>query len=65
MKRSDLTTQKVVETIDRWRFRAWEYLCLQYPPKIVYAAFLRDVRKGVLDYGVCVERPWIERRPVR
>jgi len=30
-----------------------------YPPKLVLAAVERDVRKGLLDYGVSAARPWL------
>lgn len=59
MKRSDLTTAQVLEAVHTHGFSAFEHLAETYPEKIVQAAFERDVRSGLLEYGVSLGRPWL------
>lgn len=59
MKRSDLRTSEVLAAVRERKFKAFEHLCEQYPVKVVRAALMRDVRAGWLEYGVCLERPWL------
>jgi hypothetical protein len=60
VKRSDLATSEVLAAVRDHRFRAFEYLADRYPAKVVAAAFSRDVRAGLLEYGVSLVRPWLE-----
>lgn len=59
MKRSDLTTTAVLTAVRDHAFGAFEYLAAQYPPKVVLAAFDRDARKGLIEYGVSQRCPWL------
>lgn len=59
MKRSDLTSAEVLETVTRAGFQAYERLAESYPSKVVLAAFEREVNAGRLDYGVSLARPWV------
>lgn len=59
VKRSDLSTAEVMAAVTAHGTRAWDALCEIYPPKVVRAAFQREVTKGRLDYGVCIERSFI------
>lgn len=59
MKRSDLTTGLVLDAVARAGVRAWEDLIDAYPPKLVLAAFEREVDAGNLDYGVALHRPFL------
>lgn len=63
MKRADLPTGAVLIAVRDYGFRAWDVMVAWYPPALVRAAILRDVRAGWLDYGVAVERPWLTRDP--
>lgn len=64
MKRSDLRTDFVLVIVQRYRTDAWEVLCgMGFPPKVVRAAFQREVKAGRLDYGVCIERPFLVEDP--
>jgi hypothetical protein len=60
VKRSDLPTVVVLAMVKTYQIRAFEVLSMVYPPKIVLAAFDRDVSKGYLEYGSTVTRPWLE-----
>ncbi|MGW1938968.1 hypothetical protein [Streptomyces goshikiensis] len=62
MKRADLPTPAVLDAVSTHGFRAFERLIEQYPVKIVRAAIARDVRTGVLEYGVSADRPWLSPR---
>ncbi|WP_043193671.1 hypothetical protein [Streptomyces sp. NRRL F-2664] len=59
MKRSDLTTATVLAAVRDHATYAFERLASQYPPKVVQAAFDRDGRKGLLECGVSLQRPWL------
>lgn len=59
MKRSDLTTREVLSAVRRHRVGAFERLLSKYPEKIIRAAIDRDIRTGMLDYGVTADRPWL------
>jgi hypothetical protein len=60
VKRSDLPTVVVLAMVKMYQLRTFEVLSTVYPPKIVLAAFDRDVNKGYLEYGTTVARPWLE-----
>ena len=59
MKRSDLSTDELLETVDRYRTAAWGRLTDKYPPKLVLAAIDRDTRRALLDWGVSPVYPWL------
>lgn len=59
LKRSDLTTEEVLRTVCVHGTSAWTMLRRRYPPKIVLAAYQREVDAGRLDYGVSLVRPWL------
>lgn len=59
VKRSDLTTDEVMNAIRQHNRQAWERLTDIYPEKVVLAAFEREVDAGRLEYGVSLKRPWI------
>lgn len=59
MKRSDLDTITLLTTVDYWGTSAWLRLRDRYPPKLIRSAIERDCRRGLLDYGVAAERPWL------
>ena len=59
MKRSDLSTTELLETVDRYRTAAWGVLTDKYPPKLVLAAIDRDTRRGLLNWGVSPVYPWL------
>jgi hypothetical protein len=42
----------------------WEYLTasMGVPAKVARAALYRDLRRGLLDCGTTVERPWLTDR---
>jgi hypothetical protein len=63
-KRADLSTIEVLSAIaicrtDHGNY-AWEYLCRRYPPKVVWAALDREDRRGHINWGVSMRRPWLE-----
>lgn len=59
MKRADLTTKTVLEAVcDHFPY-AYEHLVRDYPGKVVLAAFEREYRKGLLEYGVTEARPFL------
>ena len=57
MKRSDLTTQAVLEAVRDGG--AWDALTSRYPEKVVLAALVREDRAGRIDYGTTITRPWL------
>jgi hypothetical protein len=59
MKRSDLTTAEALTAVHQHGYGAFEYLSASYPVKVVRAAFARDDRAGLLEYGVSADRPWL------
>jgi hypothetical protein len=59
VKRSDLPTSAVLDAVAVHGFSAFEHLTAQHPVKIVRAAIARDVRNGLLEYGVSADRPWL------
>lgn len=59
MKRSDLGTDPVLAAVREFRSGAFEGLAEKYPAKIVRAAFERDVKAGLLECGVSIDRPWL------
>ncbi|MFI8278536.1 hypothetical protein ACIGBH_27420 [Streptomyces sp. NPDC085929] len=59
MKRSDLPTTRVLVGIRDHGTHALDELTGTYPIKVVRAAFARDVRRGYIEYGVTLDRPWL------
>lgn len=59
MKRSDLTTWMILATVDVAGVHAWEILINDFPPKLVLAAFEREVDADRLDFGVALRRPFL------
>jgi hypothetical protein len=59
VKRSDLASVAVLAAVRERRFEAFEHLCEQHPAKVVRAAISRDVRAGLLECGVSLDRPWL------
>jgi hypothetical protein len=58
-KRADIPTSVVLAAVSVYRFRAFETLSATYPEKVVHAAYLRDARRGLLEFGTSERRPWI------
>jgi hypothetical protein len=65
VKRSDLGTAEVLSAIRDHGSKAFEHLAATYPAKIVRAAFARDGRTGLLDFGVSLDRPWLSPAALR
>jgi hypothetical protein len=67
VKRSDLTTSVVLNAVRRFGASAYEVLSSEagyrFPPKVVIAAFQREVKAGRLDYGVSIARPFLVEDP--
>lgn len=59
MKRSDLPTVSVLSAVNTFGFKAYHVLSQFIPPKIVAAAFSRDIGSGYLECGVSELKPWI------
>lgn len=59
MKRSDLTTQDVLEAVRDHFPSAYAHLTERFPKKVVIAAFERETRKGLLDFGTTIARPFL------
>ncbi|MGW6790028.1 hypothetical protein [Streptomyces chartreusis] len=60
LKRSDLPTFVILSFITVYGTHAADALTdIGWPPKVVLAAIMRDVRRGYLDYGVSAWRPWV------
>jgi hypothetical protein len=60
MKRADLTTRMVLAAVEAHGVWAWETLVREYPPKLVLAAYQREVDAGRLNYGVALHRPFLD-----
>ncbi|MFE3577861.1 hypothetical protein [Streptomyces vinaceus] len=58
-KRADLPTEVVLHAVAEHEFHAFEHLAAQHPAKVVQAAMRRDIRRGLLEYGVSEIRPWL------
>lgn len=58
-KRSDVTTQLLLEHVAQFGPWAWERLCQLFPAKVVLAAIRREVDRKRLDYGVAERRPFL------
>lgn len=58
MQRKDLDTLTVLQAIKEHGASAIDHLLVDYPEKIIIAAYRRDGR--YLYYGVSERRPWIE-----
>jgi hypothetical protein len=59
VKRADLPTKTVLRAVRDHFPNAYEHLVRDYPGKVVIAAFERDIRKGMLDYGTTIARPFL------
>jgi hypothetical protein len=59
MKRSDLSTERLLRAVATYRTSAWGVLTDVFPPKVVLAAIEREVRAGRLEYGVWAGWPWL------
>lgn len=60
LQRRDISSEMVVALVTVYGFRAYEVLCETFPYKVVQAAYLRDVGKGLISYGTSLHRPWVE-----
>jgi hypothetical protein len=49
----------ILEAVATYGVHAWEVLAETCPPKLVLAAFQREVDAGRLDYGVALRRPFL------
>lgn len=59
MKRADLPTAVVLACVHQHGTGAFEVLTATYPIKVVRAAIARDLRRGYIEYGVTLDRPWL------
>ncbi|MGW2582945.1 hypothetical protein ACWCYZ_16690 [Streptomyces virginiae] len=59
MKRSDLTTTTLLTAIEAHGPGAFAVLTVGYPPKVVHAAYDRDLRRGLLECGVSLRTAWL------
>lgn len=58
-RRSDVSTEMIFAAITEHEFSAFRHLSETYPPKVVLAAFRRDIDRGWLEYGVSEVHCWI------
>lgn len=58
-KRADIPTGVVLASVIVYHFRSWDVLCETYPWKVVHAAYLRDARRGLIEFGTSERRPWL------
>lgn len=58
MKTQDLTEQQVIDAA-KSQEHPFEYLCETYPRKIVEARIRKMASKGLVDWGVVIDRFWI------
>jgi len=58
VKTQDLTDQEVIDTA-RLHDEPFEVLCKKYPRKIVEARLRKMASKGMVDWGVVIDRFWI------
>lgn len=58
-KRSDVPTAVVLSCVYTLGFTAFDVLSETFPAKVVYAAFLRDMSRGLMECGTTETKPWL------
>lgn len=58
-KRSDVSRAVVLSCVYTLGFTAFEELCKTFPAKVVHAAFLRDMSRGLMECGTTERLPWL------
>lgn len=58
-KRSDVPTTVVLSCVYTLGFTAFDVLSETFPAKIVLAAFMRDMSRGLMECGTTETKPWL------
>lgn len=58
-KRSDVPTAVVLSCVYTLGFTAFDVLSETFPAKIVHAAFMRDMSRGLMECGTTETKPWL------